>query len=144
MDLSYQCSKDDLSRIPKHGPVVIVANHPFGLADPLILGALLSKVRSDMKFLANSLLTSVEELRHLVIPVNPFGGPESVRENYAGLRDSLRWLRNGGVLVVFPAGEVSAFQFPEAKIADRLDRNGCPPHPHDQGGCGSCVLPWVQ
>ena len=84
--ISYQCSDQDLLRIPSQGPVVLVANHPFGLADGLILGAMASKVRADVKFLANSLLASMDGVEEHVIPVDLAGGRESIQKNTGALR----------------------------------------------------------
>ena len=60
LNLSYACAETDLRHIPARGPVIVVANHPYGLADGLILGSLLLKIRPDVKFMANSLLASAE------------------------------------------------------------------------------------
>lgn len=116
--IRYRCAAEDLRRIPGAGPVIVVANHAFGLADPLILGAMLAGVRKDVRFLANSFLESIPQLAHYMIPVNPFGGPEAVRENRKSLRRSIEWLGAGGLLVVFPAGEVASMQLPELGIKD--------------------------
>src|SRR5580700_1210989 len=61
--VDYECAADELSRVPSQGPIVVVANHPFGLVEGAILGALLLRVRSDVKFMANFLLAGVPELR---------------------------------------------------------------------------------
>jgi len=116
--IRYRCAPQDLRRIPAAGPVIVVANHAFGLADPLILGAMLAGVREDVCFLANSFLESIPQLAHHVIPVNPFGGPAAVRENRKSLRRSIEWLSAGGLLVVFPAGEVASMQPPDLGIRD--------------------------
>ncbi|MBZ5675129.1 MAG: lysophospholipid acyltransferase family protein [Acidobacteriia bacterium] len=120
LDLSYDCAEADRLRIPARGPVVVVANHPYGLADGLILGSLLLKIRPDIKFMANSLLSTaeLEASRNYIIPVNPFGGPESATANRKGLRQSVYWLKSGGLLIMFPAGEVSSLRFPAATISD--------------------------
>jgi putative hemolysin len=90
LNLSYVCADTDLRRIPARGPVVVVANHPYGLADGVILGSLLLKIRPDIKFMANSLLASaeLEASRNYIIPVNPFSGPESARANRKGVFSS--------------------------------------------------------
>lgn len=116
LDLRCQCDPCDLHRVPKRGPVVAVANHPFGLAEGVILGSLLLRVRPDVKFLANSLLASVPGVGQYVFPVNPFGG--AAMENWKWLRQSIDWVKNGGMLVVFPAGEVSSLDLARLEIAD--------------------------
>src|SRR5271166_1659197 len=55
-------SGDDLARVPDNGPLVVVANHPFGLIEGAILDALLSSVRPDIKIMANYLLGNFQSL----------------------------------------------------------------------------------
>ncbi|HVV46258.1 MAG TPA: GNAT family N-acyltransferase [Bryobacteraceae bacterium] len=112
LNIRYECASADLTRIPAKGAAIIVANHPMGLADGAILGALLESVRADVRFLANSLLMGVPQLRNYVIPVDPFGGSAASRFNRAGLRRAMEWLQSGGLLVVFPAGEVASMRLP--------------------------------
>jgi putative hemolysin len=112
LNIRYECSAADLKQIPAKGPVIIVANHPMGLLDGVIMGALLESVRPDIRFMANSLLLAVLQLRKYVIPVDPFGGSGANRFNRQGLRQSIEWLRGGGLLCVFPAGEVAAMRWP--------------------------------
>jgi len=116
LDLRAECDSRDLHRVPARGPAVAVANHPFGLAEGIILGALLLRVRPDVKFLANSMLAAVPGLGQYVFPVNPFGG--AARENWKSLRQSIDWVKKGGMLVVFPAGEVSSLKLTKLEIAD--------------------------
>ena len=118
LGLSYRCASEDLDRIPREGPVIVIANHPFGLADPLILGALLADIRNDFRFLANSFLEAIPQLKPYIIPVNPFGGANAVRENGKSIRRSIEWLQAGKLLVVFPAGEVAAMRLPDLGIRD--------------------------
>ncbi|MGH9593155.1 MAG: lysophospholipid acyltransferase family protein, partial [Bryobacteraceae bacterium] len=118
LNLSYRCREPEIARIPSKGPAVLVANHPFGLADAIVLGALLSRVRSDVKFLANSILAEGTQLEERIIPVDPFGGAGSVRSNIRSMRQCVRWLNGGGLLVVFPAGEVSAFRLRTGRVTE--------------------------
>ncbi len=97
----------DLERIPRTGPVVAVANHPFGLLEGPILGSLLPRVRSDVRIFANTVLGAMPEIARHCILVNPFGGAEASRANAQALREAIDWLKQGGMLVVFPAGEVA-------------------------------------
>jgi putative hemolysin len=108
----------DQARIPASGPVVVVANHPYGVLDGAILAVLLRRARPDVKVLTNSLLADVPELRKHCIFVDPFQTDRSWQSNRRALRESVAWLQQGGMLAIFPAGEVSHWQMPTAQIAD--------------------------
>jgi len=116
--VTYRFAEQDLRRIPHGGPVVIVANHPFGLLEGAVLATILARVRPDVRFLANSLLSAVPEIQDLLIPVDPISGSSAVHGNSAGLRRALEFLHGGGCLVVFPAGEVSHFQVRDRAVTD--------------------------
>ncbi len=118
LNVTYKVCDSDLRHIPKTGPVVIVANHPFGLLEGAVLHNLIHGVRPDVRFLANSLVTVIPELRDLVIPIDPFGAKESRGTNGVGLKRAVDWLTSGGVLVIFPAGEVSHFQWKDRCSTD--------------------------
>jgi putative hemolysin len=106
-----------LQAIPTAGPVVVVANHPFGVLDGLVIGYLIAKVRPDFKILTHSALYRAPELRPHLLPVD-FGATRSATETTLRSRAAaLAWLREGGVLVVFPAGAVSTVGAPFAKRA---------------------------
>ncbi|MBK6766665.1 MAG: lysophospholipid acyltransferase family protein [bacterium] len=108
LDLKVQVTDEDLARVPTGGPAVVVANHPFGLLDPIILYVTLRALRPDVKVITNSMLSSVRELKDFCIFVDPFGGPQAQRANARAVRETMEWLSNGGMVVMFPAGEVAA------------------------------------
>jgi putative hemolysin len=118
LNVHPQVSERDLALIPRQGPVVVVANHPFGLVEGAILAALLPSVRPDVKIMANHLLASMPEASRLCIFVDPFGGERAARANHKGLKDAVAWLKQGGLLAVFPAGEVSHLNLKERAITD--------------------------
>jgi putative hemolysin len=84
----------------------------------LILLALLEGIRSDYRIVANGILSSVPALRERLLFVNPFGDRAHVQENCSGLRASMEWVQAGGLLILFPAGEVSHLNFGERPITD--------------------------
>lgn len=119
-ELGIECdmSPADVSHIPQTGPVVVVANHPFGAAEGIVLPRLLSQVRGDVRVLANHLLGGIPELRDSLILVDPFH-PGTAAANVRGLREALRHLAAGGMLVTFPAGAVSHFRVERMAVTDQ-------------------------
>lgn len=123
MQVELRLDAADAARIPATGPVVVVANHPFGMLDGAVLAVLLTRVRPDVKVMTNFLLRDVPELARHCIFVNPFQSvrgsfPNGIDTNRRAIREALEWLQKGRMLAVFPAGEVSHWQFPHAEIAD--------------------------
>ncbi|MEH0759683.1 lysophospholipid acyltransferase family protein [Vibrio sp. 16] len=115
----YQVDHGSLESVPTEGSVLIVANHPFGGIEGVILASLISRVRKDVKVLANELLKRIPELDDLFIGVNVFGGEQARRTNRLAIKEANQHLKQGGVLILFPAGEVSAWQASENKITDK-------------------------
>lgn len=107
LQVGWSVSAADLARVPTSGPLVVVANHPFGGVEGMILALALRSVRPDLKLLANWALTSLPELAPILIPLDPFERPSSVVANLRGLRAAIAWLKAGGALAVFPSGEVA-------------------------------------
>ena len=93
-----QIRDSDLERIPKTGPVVVVANHPYGILDGLMLFDTLSRVRPDVKIMANSLLSQFPEMNTRLILVDPFETPDSSGANRRGVRETISFLSAGGLL----------------------------------------------
>lgn len=114
--ITCKTAAQDLANIPKTGPAVMVLNHPMGLLEGAVLIEILRTVRPDVRFLANQLLASIPELRQWVIAVDPMGN--AIRDNVAGMKQAVEHLEAGGLLVVFPAGEVSHFQLRRMGIHD--------------------------
>ena len=110
MGIDILTPDDQVARIPPTGPLVVVANHPHGLVDGMVMATLIGRVRSDYKILTRSLLTGIPEIEEFMIPV-PFPHEENSRELGLKMReDAMRQLKNGGVIILFPAGKVASSQ----------------------------------
>jgi len=97
-----------IARIPRDGPLVVVANHPHGLVDGMILAELIGRVREDYKILTRSLLTGVDEVKRFMIPV-PFQHEADARQQNLEMRKrAMDHLALGGTIVLFPSGVVAA------------------------------------
>lgn len=118
LGIRVEMSERDLTRVPKSGPLIVVANHPFGGLDGLLLAALLCRVRPDARLLANYLLRCIPEMHDVCFFVDPFGGPEAARRNVAALKSAIAWVRGGGLLGIFPAGEVSHLSLRRRAVSD--------------------------
>lgn len=107
MGIDVTTPADQVANIPKTGPVIIVANHPHGLVDGMVLAKLIGDVREDYKILTRSILTGVSEIDPFMIPV-PFPHEEDAQKKSIQMRkDAMAHLGAGGVLVLFPSGVVA-------------------------------------
>jgi putative hemolysin len=105
LDVRYDAHA--LAAVPKTGPVVFVANHPYGVLDGIVMSWLVSKVRSDFVVLTHVVLTRAPEAAPFILPVDFSGTEEAQRNNLASRSASRRQLARGGAVVVFPAGGIS-------------------------------------
>ncbi len=107
MGIRIDTPEAEIARIPKTGPVVVVANHPSGLVDGMIMAEMVNRVRSDFRILTRSLLTGIPEVEEFMIPV-PFPHEENAREAGLEMRNqTMAHLKRGGVIILFPAGKVA-------------------------------------
>jgi len=114
---------EDIERIPTTGPVVAVANHPFGAIEGMLLASLLVSVRKDVKIMANYLLNHIPEMRKILIAVDPFGSKSAISRNIKPLKEAVKWVQNGGLLGVFPAGEVSHLNLKKGVVDPKWNRS---------------------
>ncbi len=119
LGIDYQVQKGTLHSIPPQGATIIVANHPLGAVEGVILAELIRSVRKDVKVLANHYLKSVPELSDLFIAVDVFEGENAIKANIRALREANKHLKEGGALLVFPAGEVSRYEKQSGKLVDK-------------------------
>lgn len=118
INVQYLISEEDRARIPTSGPLVVVANHPLGALEGIVLGALLLSVRQDVKLLVNYLLNHMQAMRPWNIAVDPFGGLDATRSNIGPIKECLKWLKGGGVIATFPSGTVSHYHISKGTVTD--------------------------
>jgi putative hemolysin len=106
-----------LELLPRTGPLVVVANHPFGLVDGCVLTALIGRVRADYKVVAHGLLARAPAAAERLLPIDFSRSPRAAARNVDVRRQAIAWLRQGHVVIVFPAGGVATTPTPFARTA---------------------------
>ncbi len=119
LGITAELNEKDLKRVPEKGGAIVVANHPLGGIDGLLLVKLLSAVRPDIKVMANFLLPSAEVLDDYFISINPFETAKRLEERFKGIRQARKHVESGGLLCVFPAGRVSYYDLKTNTIRDK-------------------------
>ncbi|MDX2320247.1 MAG: GNAT family N-acyltransferase [Moritella sp.] len=115
---SYSVRSNELERIPATGKAVIIANHPIGTLDGMALLKMVSKIRPDVKVVANDMLMIIKPLSDYFLPVDNMNGG-TVSERLHAIKAHLK---DEGVIIMFPAGEVSRIS-PQG-VKDGKWRNG--------------------
>lgn len=100
------------------GPMVVVCNHPFGGIEAIFLVLFLSELRSDFRIIANFFLERVEEVKDTLLLVDPFGGSEARQFNLQPIKQAIQYLREGGLLGIFPSGEVASLNLRTGRIRE--------------------------
>lgn len=117
--LSLDVAPGTLERIPVSGPLVVVANHPYGILDGLMLGHILSRRRAgDFRILAHRVFRKAEDLDRVILPVSFDETKEALALNLETRRIALDYLASGGAIGVFPGGTVSTSARP---FSDPMD-----------------------
>ncbi|MBQ4279438.1 MAG: lysophospholipid acyltransferase family protein [Rikenellaceae bacterium] len=117
-DLQITADVAGNDNIPATGGAIVVANHPTGALDGILLIDVLTQVRPDVKFMGNFLLDKIESMKQYFIAVDPFDGAD-MRRNVHGIRESLAHVAAGGLLVIFPAGEVATWRRGFGRVGDK-------------------------
>jgi putative hemolysin len=116
--LSLDVTGGALSNIPRTGPVILMANHPYGILDGLMMGHILSQARGDFRILANSVFRKAADLDRVVLPISFEDTREAVAVNIATRKTALDYLGQGGAIGVFPGGTVSTAERPFGRPMD--------------------------
>jgi len=107
LELNVRINEEVLAQWPRTGPLVVVANHPFGVLDGLIICSIVGRVRKDFRVLTNAVLLRAEEVKSFLLPVDFAETEEALKTNLRTRAEAKNHLMKGGCLVVFPAGGVS-------------------------------------
>jgi putative hemolysin len=118
LDITMAYDADRLARIPSEGPVLFVANHPYGVLDGLVICHLAAHVRPRFRILINRILCREERIASHLLPIDFGETPEAGRVNLRSVREAIATLRDGGAIVIFPAGGISTADKPFGPAID--------------------------
>ncbi|MEM9476057.1 MAG: lysophospholipid acyltransferase family protein [Pseudomonadota bacterium] len=116
--LSLDITAGSLANIPSEGPLILVANHPYGILDGLMMGHILSEVRGDFRILAHRVFRKAEDLDRVILPISFDDTKEATKLNIETRKTALRYLADGGAIGIFPGGTVSTAPKPFGQAMD--------------------------
>ncbi|MDI1257214.1 MAG: hypothetical protein PSV16_14060 [Flavobacterium sp.] len=116
--VTVQIATADLNNIPANGAFIAVANHPYGGIESLALLNTIAKVRPETLYMGNFLLKKIPNLEKSIIGVNPFENIQNA-SSISGLKMTFKTLKDGIPVAIFPAGEVSSYNFKTNEITDK-------------------------
>ncbi|MGL5113026.1 MAG: GNAT family N-acyltransferase, partial [Flavobacterium sp.] len=109
-EIKFEIPKEDFKRLPKDGAYVTISNHPLGGIDGILLLKLMLEKEPNFKIIANFLLHRIDPMKPYIMPVNPFENHKDAKSSVVGIKETLRHLKDGKPLGIFPAGEVSTYK----------------------------------
>ncbi|WP_299826983.1 lysophospholipid acyltransferase family protein [uncultured Roseobacter sp.] len=116
--LSLDVVSGSLDNIPRSGPLIMIANHPYGILDGLMMGHILARTRGDFRILANSVFRKAEDLNRVILPISFETTKDALALNIATRKTALDYLRDGGAIGIFPGGTVSTAARPFSRPMD--------------------------
>ena len=116
--LTLNVIRGSLAAIPRDRPLILIANHPYGILDGLMMGHILSETRGDFRILAHQVFRKAEDLNRVILPINFDGTKEGTAQNIETRKDALSYLGRGGAIGIFPGGTVSTSAKPFSKPMD--------------------------
>lgn len=116
--LTLEIVGGSLDNIPNEGPLIALANHPYGILDGLMMGHILSQTRGDFRILANSVFRKAEEINRIVLPVSFDETKAAMEMNISTRKAAMKYMDEGGAIGVFPGGTVSTAATPMSRPMD--------------------------
>lgn len=121
--LTLDVVQGNLQDIPRAGPVVFIANHPYGILDGLMLGHMMSRTRGDFRLMANAVFNRAPDLNRYLLPISFDETKEALALNLNTRKSALSYLAEGGAVGVFPGGTVSTAAKPFSRPLDPVWRS---------------------
>ncbi len=97
----------ELGDIPVDQPLIVVANHPYGILDGLVMGSILAQSGANFKIIANDIFNKAQEIKDKILPISFKNNRDAVSLNLKTRKNALKHLSRGGAIGIFPGGTVS-------------------------------------
>ena len=107
LNISYDAQHEPGAAIPKTGPVLVIANHPFGVIDGLVLCAIMAEIRQDYKIITHQVLRQAPAVMDKILPIDFAETETALATNLDTRREAHKHLKNDGAVIIFPAGGIS-------------------------------------
>ena len=107
LNISYDARREPGAEIPETGPVLVIANHPFGVIDGLVLCAMMSEIRQDYKIITHQVLRQAPAVMDKILPIDFAETDAALATNLETRREAHKHLKNDGAVIIFPAGGIS-------------------------------------
>ncbi|XDZ65171.1 lysophospholipid acyltransferase family protein [Alphaproteobacteria bacterium LSUCC0684] len=107
LNLNVNIQFDPGAYIPEKGRLVVIANHPFGVIDGLVICSEISRVRTDFKIITHQVLRQAPAVMHQILPIDFDTTEHALHTNMQTRKDAIRQVQDGGALILFPAGGIS-------------------------------------
>jgi len=116
--LTLDVARGAMEAIPRSGPLIMIANHPYGILDGIMMGHLLLRTRGDFRIMANAVFSNAPKLEQHLLPISFDESKQALALNLATRRTALQYLGQGGAIGIFPGGTVSTGASPFARPMD--------------------------
>ena len=107
LSIKIDLQRDAGAMIPRTGPTLVVANHPYGVIDGLVLCALMAEVRSDYKIITHRVLKQAPATMDKILPIDFDETEAALATNIETRQQAAEYLKQGGAVIIFPAGAIS-------------------------------------
>ena len=123
LDLKINIISKNINPIPKYGKLLIVSNHPFGVVDGISICSIVTKVRNDVKLLTHEVLSKTPAISHQILPIDFSKSKNALIKNIKTKKLAQKHLENGGVIIIFPNGEISSSKKLNQRIIENKWKN---------------------
>lgn len=107
LKIQYQLHNPLRTAIPEKGRLLVIANHPFGVIDGLVLCSMISQVRQDYRIITHQVLRQAPAVMDKILPIDFAETPSALATNLETRNEALKFLKSEGVVIIFPAGGIS-------------------------------------